>query len=563
MKGTRIPREDLLIYAGLFLATLAAYAGVLSCGFVNLDDGVYIRHNPFLHSGFTLHSLKWVLLSFQPDNWFPVTRLSHLIDYTLFGEDAAFHHAVSLLIHAGASLLLYGFLRSAQMGGRWGAAFVAFLFALHPLHVESVAWASERKDVLCAFFWFAAMWAWVEWVKRPTEKGYYLSLGLFALGIMSKPMIVTFPVLLLLLDVWPLRRTPIRLAEKLPFFGLSLCAAFLTWHAQAAMGGIQALGTYGLGLRVENALVTPWIYIGKTLWPLSLRAIYSWPDSFPLWQPLAGGLGLAAISGLVLWHLRRRPSLAVGWFWFLITLAPVIGLVQVGNQARADRYMYVPMVGLGVMLASLGSELPATAPGLRRPLAALVCAGLAGCAALTWVQVRYWENGETLFTHAVQEDPADYSAWYFLGSALSQEPDREADMVNAYESAVRAKSDFFEAREHLAAAHCAIGKNDLGLMEFAGLAVLRPHDLWMNADYGTALANLNRVPEAIPYFREALRTNPQYRPALLGLGNALVKSPETLAEGMAKLEEAQQQEPSPELEAQLEQLKRNGGGIGR
>lgn len=528
------PIRELLICLGLFLTTLAAYSGVLQCQFLNFDDNVYITANAHLRDSFGPAMLKWLLFSFQPDNWFPVTRLSHLIDYTIFGDDPAAHHVVSLLIHACAALLLFGFLRSAlsmdtaRRTGVWMSAFGAFLFALHPLHVESVAWVAERKDVLCAFFWFATLWAWVAWVKAPSRGRYWLALVLFGLGLMSKPMIVTLPLLLLLLDVWPLGRLPAGvwlsgelLAEKIPFFALTLCDVALTWLAQRSTGAIQSLGTYALGMRLENALITPWIYIGKTLWPAKLSVFYSWPDSFPAWETSLAALGLLLVSWLAIRQRKAQPWLFTGWLWFVITLAPVIGIIQVGEQSRADRYMYVPMVGLSLLLVGVGTELLRSHPALRIVMATLACGVLIACGVRTWFQVRYWQDTETLFQHAVQMDPGNSGAWYFLGKILTDSPGRELERRAAFETAVRLRPGFVQAREHWAQALCAAGHDAEGLVQFEQTLREDPHYVSAYLDMANALVAMHRVPEAVPHYREALRLNPNYIAAHLGLGLAL------------------------------------------
>ena len=558
-----ILRTELLVCIALILVTTAVYAGVWRSAFINFDDTVYITDNPHLRAGLSPGTLKWILLSFQPDNWFPVTRLSHYLDYSLFGDQAAYHHAVNLMIHICASLALFGFLRRA-ISGHWTnriAAFGAFLFALHPLHVESVAWVSERKDVLCAFFWFSALWAWVEWTKRSAvardasrshvQRFYFLALGLFTLGLMSKPMIVTFPILLLLLDLWPLRRVSGwqgLISEKLPFFCLSVCAVYLTWLAQRSSGAVRSLETYSIALRFENALITPWIYIFKTIWPRSLSVIYSWPAEFPWWQVVAAGAGLAAVSFLTLASLRRRPWLAVGWFWFLVTLTPVIGLIQVGEQVRADRYMYVPMVGLSLMIAGDAICFLDSGKLGRRVLTALACVVLAVFSAVTWRQVRYWRDSETLFRHAIDQDSRNYSAWFYLGLSLANIPGQLPDAIDAFQHAAGVKPDFVEAREKLARTLCAEGRDVEGLLEFDETLRARPRYAMANFDMGNALVRLGRITEAIPHFREAVHDNPRYIEAWINLGVSLGSiqdsAPDRINEAANALREAVRLDPS-------------------
>jgi tetratricopeptide (TPR) repeat protein len=553
MNGQRHPGgfgwRDILLAAGIAVAAIAAFARVWTAAFLNFDDTVYVLDNPHIRSGFTTASLRWIFLSFDPDNWFPLTRLSHLIDYRLFGSEPAGHHAVNVVIHAAASVLLYCFFRSCffqrpfrrenNEPARAVAVFVALLFALHPLHVQSVAWISERKDVLCAFFWFAALCAWAAWVERPSRARYAAVLALFACGLMSKPMIVTFPVTLLLLDLWPFRRLHSMrraVAEKLPFFALSAVCAILTWLAQQSSGAIQTFQTYSAALRLSNALVSPWIYLAKTIWPAGLSAVYPWPLSFPLWEPVLGGIGLLLVSAGVLLLRGGRPWLAAGWFWFICTLAPVIGLIQVGEQVRADRYMYVPMVGLAIMLA--GEALQLGSVTLRRVAAAAAVVVLAAFGLRTVAETSYWKDSESLFRRAIAVDRANYSAWFYLGNALMNVPGQQSEALLAYRYAVDFRPDFVEARERLARALCEAGECDEGLREFERVLRERPHFATASFDMGNALTRMGRLGDAIPHFRDAVRSNPRYPPAIINLAVAI----ETLA-----LKDAPRKDGEPQI----------------
>jgi len=371
-------RVDLWIYLALFLATIALYAPTVHFDFVNYDDPDYVSANPHVRGGITVDGLKWALTSDEAANWFPLTRISEMLDIQMFGMNAGRHHLVNVVIHALAALLLFAFLNRATKA-RWASAFVAFVFALHPLHVESVAWIAERKDVLSAFFWFLALWAFVRYVERPSAAGYLLLAGAFCCGLLSKPMIVTLPFVLLLLYVWPLRRWELSpssdkrslgsrpgslLWEKIPLVVLSGVVALITYLLQRGSGAVEGLSAFPIGLRMENAIVSYTIYIWKMFWPSGLAVFYPYPLGIPAWQWLLATLAIAGISVMV-WRLfRTRPYLAVGWLWFLGTLVPVIGLVQVGAQARADRYMYVPMVGLAIMLAWGAADVVRKAPGI-------------------------------------------------------------------------------------------------------------------------------------------------------------------------------------------------------
>jgi tetratricopeptide (TPR) repeat protein len=490
------------IYAALLLATFAGYLQVVHFQFVNYDDPFYVSHNPHVREGLTLAGIKWALTSGEGANWFPLTRLSHLMDSQLFGMDSGGHHFTSLLIHALSTLLLFAFLYRATRA-RWPSAFVAFVFALHPVHVESVAWVSERKDVLCAFFWMLSLWAYVRYTERPERNRYLLVLLCFCLGLMSKPMIVTLPFLFMLLDIWPLRRKP-PLLEKLPFFAISAVAAVTTYFVQQASGAVQTLQSIPLGLRLQNALVSSVVYIVKLFWPSGLAVFYPYPTDIPLWQPALALLILAGISTLVLRLRQAQPYLAVGWFWYLITIAPVIGIVQVGAQARADRYLYVPMIGLTIILA-WGFSKPKP---LLKAAAAVACLA---CLILTWRQVQYWRDSESLFQHAVDVTQNNDLAQHNLGTALLEVPGRLPDAIS-----------------HLQAA-LAINANSAST----------------HTDLGNALSKMpDRVNDSITEYRAAIRIDPNLPIPHSNLGISLSKLPGAISEAVTECQTAVHLDPN-------------------
>ncbi len=379
-------RAGLWICLLLLAAIFGVYAQSRQFAFVNYDDPVYVTNNPHVRQGITAESALWALTSTEAANWFPVTRLSHMLDVQLFGMDAGWHHLVSVLIHAAASVLLFLFLVRAT-GARAPSAFVAFVFALHPLHVESVAWVAERKDVLCALFWFLALWAYVRGMRA-------LVIVAFVLGLMSKPMIVTLPLVLLLLDVWPLKRG-LRLREKLPLFSIAAAGAVVTIVVQKAGGAVNPAAVFGLG----NALVSYLVYVGKTFWPAGLAVFYPYPERLALWRVALAAVALAAMSwGVVRLH-RVCPYLAVGWFWFLVLGSGDWNCA--GGRAGKGRSVYVRAhgrpggdgcVGRCGPVAQMASS--SRGRGNRR-----VCAACAGAA---WAQVGYWRNSGTLFAHALE-----------------------------------------------------------------------------------------------------------------------------------------------------------------
>lgn len=500
-------RQNLWIYLALLLACLAIYAQVSDFAFVNFDDPDYVGRNPHVRNGLTADGIGWAFTSGYAANWFPLTWISHMLDCQFFGLASGPPHWTNVLLHALAAMLLFAFLHRATHT-RWPSAFVAFLFALHPLHVESVAWVAERKDVLSAVFWFLSLWLYVRYTERPSLARYLLLLGSFGSGLMAKPMIVTLPFVLLLLDVWPLRRLPpvaARIREKLPFFALSATVAVITYNVQQASGAVKALSRLSPGLRVENALVSYVWYVAKTVWPSGLAVFYPFPLQLPAWQVLAAAATLAAITVLALRGVRTRPYLTVGWLWFLGTLVPVIGLVQVGPQAHADRYMYVPLVGLGIMLA-WGFPRSKATPALAA--AACIC-----CAALAWVQLGYWQNSETLFRHALDVTSDNYIAEHNLGSALLDEPGKLPDAIAHLQAALRLDPGAAQAHSDLGTALAKTGQTTLAIQEFRAALRLAPGSAIVHNNLANALAADGRLAEALDEYQAALRIEPDYAEA--------------------------------------------------
>ena len=411
-------RLDLLIYLALLLATFAVYAQVRHFDFVNLDDPDFTIANVHVQQGLTAEGLAWAFTSRSINaNWFPLIWISHMLDYQFFGADSGWHHLHNVLLHALAAVLLCIFLQRAT-GARWRSALVAFLFVLHPLHVQSVAWVSERKDVLSACFWFLTLWLYVRYAER-RSLGRYLAVAFsLSLGLMAKPMLVTLPFVLLLLDYWPLARfrQPWRKAilEKLPLLVPSVADAAITYIVQKQADPWAGLP---LALRLENAIYSCAIYIFQTFWPLRLAVAYPYPRTFAFFPIFAAGLLSAAITTGVIVMRRRAPYLLTGWSWFLVTLVPVIGLVQTNYMTHEDQYMYIPMEGLLIMLVWGVAEILERLHSqvLAVPLAVTACLARA---VLTWIQVGYWRNSETLYRHALEVTDNNFIANYSLGVYL-------------------------------------------------------------------------------------------------------------------------------------------------
>ena len=488
-------------------ATLAVYGQTARFDFINFDDPEYVARNAHVLGGLTASGVAWAFTSGYGANWFPLTWISHMVDVQIFGAEAGWHHLTNVALHALASVLLFLFLNRATRA-RWPSAFVAFLFALHPLHVESVAWVAERKDVLSAVFWFLSLWGYVRYAEAPSPRRYLLMAAAFCCGLMAKPMIVTLPFVLLLLDVWPLRRTPPwrpRVREKIPLFALSAVAAVVTYSVQAASGAVRAVASLPLGLRAENALISYGWYLANTVWPSRLAVFYPFPSQVPGWQMIVSAAVLAGVTVMALWSRGKRPHLLVGWLWFLGTLVPVIGLVQVGMQARADRYLYVPMVGLGIMLAW-------SVPQIR----AMAMAGAALCAvfaALTVVQLGYWQNSVTLFGRAVEVTADNGLAEHNLGAALMADPTRLPEAIGHLREAMRLNPNSERVRSDLGTALARAGQLAQAEQAFrAGLAIDGRSAILHN-NLGNVLLNEGRVGEAMAEYQTALRIDPGYEEA--------------------------------------------------
>ncbi len=512
-------RLDVLIYLALLLATFAVYAQVRHFDFVNYDDPDYTTGNVHVRQGLTAQGLEWALTSRDAANWFPVSWVSHMLDAQFFDLESGWHHLHNVLLHALAAILLCIFLQRATRT-RWRSALVAFLFALHPLHVESVAWVAERKDVLSACFWFLTLWAYVRYAERPGW-GRYLAVALsLCLGLMAKPMVVTLPLVLLLLDYWPLARLRDQwweaVWEKLPLLGFSGAAAAITYLVQQHAGAVKALP---LETRLANATLSYAFYIVKTFWPSRLAVFYPFPDGFACLQLISAGLLLAVVTFGVIVLRRRAPYLLTGWGWFVITLAPVIGLVQVGGQARADRYMYIPMVGLLIMLVWGAAEILEKwrAKFLAIPLAAAACLAYA---VLTWIQVGYWRNSETLFRHALEVTDHNSVANHNLGNYLMASPGRLSEAIPYLEAAVRIDPDSPPAHTDLGSALAKAGRLPEAITQFQEAILLAPDAPIPHNNLGSALTEAGRLPEAIAEFQTALRLDPAYDEARRNLAAA-------------------------------------------
>lgn len=498
--------KDLAVGALLVLAVAAVYAPVRTHGFVSFDDPGYVASNARVLAGWTAENVVWALSTFHFANWHPLTWLSYMAEVTLFGPDPGAMHVTNAVLHAANALLVFGLLRSLS-GERWPSALAAALFAVHPLHVESVAWIAQRKDVLSTCLGLLSLLAYVRFARRGSRLAYLASVGALGLGLMAKPMLVTWPVVLLLLDAWPLRRLPRpttrearrvlarRLAEKLPFAALALATSALTLAAQAGSRAIAGLEHVALDARMANAGIAYASYLLKLVWPVDLAPLYPHPGNAA--SRLLGAAGLLAVALLTVLALRagrRRPAVAVGWLWFLVTLAPVMGLVQVGDQAFADRYTYVPALGLYGAVAWGLRDLVTSFPRGRVAAATGAAAASIALAGVASGQVRHWQDSLTLFEHTLDATRANTVAHTHYGNALL------------------ASGRFAEAIDHYQAANA-----------------LHPGLAWNHVGLGNALLQLRRFGEARRAFASALAVDPDSPDAHIGMGNAYLAEREARA----------------------------------
>lgn len=560
----------------LAAAVAWVFGGVVGHGFLSYDDNEYVTSNVAVRSGLTAGGVAWALTSTAAYNWHPLTWISHMLDVQLFGLDPAGHHLTSIVLHLASTLLLTLFLAAAT-GERWKSAFAGALFAIHPLHVESVAWIAERKDVLSTFFLMLTLLAWRRWAVRPSAPRYAAVTAALACGLMSKPMLVTLPLLLLLLDHWPLGRwgaagesarpaaRAVRLSiEKVPLFLLAAASAAMTLWAQGRGGAVKGFDAVPLASRLANAIVSCARYLGKTLLPVDLAVFYPRPDGgLPGWQVGASLALIAALTAAAIALRLRCPPVFVGWSWFLVALVPVIGLVQVGDQAMADRYTYVPSIGLFVA-AAWGA--PALLAALRRPrdartrlrvLAAAASVVVLALAVTARAQAGVWRDTATLFRHAIASTPPNALAERVLADALVLKGDpgeaeqhyeaalairpldaparsnygallyrsgRTRAAVSQLEEAVRLGPGSASALNNLGLALAEVGELEEAEERFGQALAIRPDDAGARANLASTLLRAGHAREAVEQFRAALSRDPGLVSAWRGLASALLLS---------------------------------------
>ena len=517
-------RRTWLICLTLVAATVVAYWPVNRAKFIAMDDHLYVVDNPIVKAGVTGNGLQWAFFATQVANYHPVTWVSHMLDCQLFGDDPYWHHRINLLIHIATSLALFFVVRH-MTGAEGCSAFVALVFALHPQHVESVAWISERKDVLSGLFFMLTLASYAWYVRQRGWVRYALTLMLFALGLLSKPMLVTLPCVLLLLDFWPLRRTPLlrdgtpddaasaeplwrslgRLVlEKVPFFLLAGGLSVVTMFAQSSHGAMVNTQQLAISVRLGNSLVAYARYLRKFFWPSDLAAFYPLLKPWPVAMVLGAVALLLVVTAVTIVFYRKRPYLAVGWLWFVGMLVPVIGLVQVGNQSMADRYMYLPMVGLLVMVAWAASELVKERRWLAVGAAGVV---LLACAMVTANDVKYWTDSRVLFTRALERTGPNMFTLQNLGASYQEVGDYD-NAIKYFRQCVDSQPRYPHARRVLAHTYQKAGRYQEAGEQLMIAIQLEPHDYRSWNSMGKLYCELERWPEAAEHFKAAAERKP-------------------------------------------------------
>lgn len=521
-----------LVYVILFAATFAAFWLVNQCGFVNIDDPVYVTENGHVQSGLTLQSVYWAFSTVSAGFWHPLTWLSLMLDHQLYGLNAGGYHLTNLILHILSTLLLFR-LFHRMTGAIWRSAFIAASFALHPLHVESVAWIAERKDVLGAFFWMLTLNFYVYYTERPAIRRYLPVLFVFVLGLMCKSMIVTLPIVLLLLDYWPLGRfqssyrpsapkvfgvIPLRqLYEKLPFFILSAVFSMMTLHAQLSVKHIPLI------FRIANAPVTFVTYLGKMFWPVDLAVFYPFSYALPAWQVLGASVLILLISAAVVLTVKRCPYLFVGWFWYVTTILLVIGIIQIGEFSMADRYTYLPSIGIAVMLAWGLPALFENSSGVgSRIWFPAGTAALAVLAVLTWQQCGYWKDSVALFNHALRVTKDNDVAHNNLGKALI-ESGRNEEAIDQYNKIIHMGRASAITYYNRANACYNLGRYESAVDDYKRAIRLNPRYVEAYNNRGSVYFRMGQDGLAIEDYGQVVRLNADYAPAYYNRGNVFSK----------------------------------------
>ncbi len=521
MKSLNEKTLVLSIYFALAVSALLVFWQVRNFDFVNYDDNKYVSENPHVLNGLTADNVIWAFTTGFAEFWHPLTWLSLMLDRQFLGPNPAGFHLTNLILHIANILLLFMVLKK-MTGALWQSAFVAALFALHPLHVESVAWIAERKDVLSTFFWLLAMLAYSQYIKKPSAVRYLLTLLVFALGLMAKPMLVTLPFVFLLLDYWPLERKISwrLLVEKIPFIVLSVASSVIAFIVQQSGRVVISFDRFPLKFRIGNVFISYVRYMEKLFLPAGLAAFYPHPlENVSVLYAVISAILLLAVTILVLRFAQNHRYLVTGWFWYLGTLVPVIGFVQVGSQAYADRYTYITLTGLFIIIAWGMSELLAKWIYRKIILGSSMVILLTALGICAHRQTSYWKNSLALFSHAIEVTQNNYMAYNNRGNAYARSG-RYPEAIDAYKQAVQIKPNFAEAHYNLGNVYSKLARFTEAINAYQLAIKNRPDFALAHYNLGNACYALSRYPEAVNAFEQAVKINPDYADAHYNLGLA-------------------------------------------
>jgi hypothetical protein len=519
----------ILISVLLAIFTTAIYWQTGNQGFLGIDDPAYVTENIHVMYGLSARNIEWAFTSYAEGNWHPITWLSHMVDVQMFGLFPRGHHLTNVVIHTFSSLLLF-LLLFRMTGAVWRSSFVAVMFALHPLHVESVAWIAERKDVLSAFFGFLTLLLYVEYTIKPSCLRYLLVFSSLIAGLMSKSMLVTLPILMFLIDVWPLQRNRSETSphaqsiialvkEKLPFFACSLCTGLIAIYTQKTAGAISDFAVTPVLFRIENAVLAYVTYLFKTICPSNLSLYYPLQFDIEPWKAIVALVLLILVSAVTVLKRQEYPFLVTGWLWFIITLLPVIGLIQVGAQAMADRYTYIPATGLFIIIAWGSPLLVRNFRFHKKLLVFLYCSTLATVMVLTCQQLRYWNDNVTLYRHALAITSDNYFIHYCLGEELQKNNDFDGAELEFQES-IRINSQFKKAHNGLGLIRTSRGYFDAAIKEYQLALQIDPSYIHAGINIGIAFANKGDFDAAITEFQRVIQRFPDAAQAHFNLGLA-------------------------------------------
>lgn len=528
-------RKYFFVCLFLFFSLFLTYSQIRNHEFINYDDDVYIVENHHIQEGISLSGIKWAFTTFKNSNWHPLTWLSHMLDYELFGLNPTGHHFMNVFFHAISSILLFFSLIMMFSVSKnkfsadcfWISVFIASLFALHPMHVESVAWAAERKDVLCTMFWMLTMIAYMFYIKRPDIRRYIPVLIFFVLGLLSKPMIVTLPFVLILTDIWPFKRFKLKkrdikiFTEKIPLFILVVFSSVITFMAQSKGGAVTSINHLSFLTRFLNAVHSYFQYLIKFCWPSQLSVFY------PYAAPSTGQLilsfsGIALISFLTIRSFKKRPWYLIGWLWYLGTLIPVIGIVQVGTQSMADRYTYIPFIGIAIIIALGLTELFAFLKLKKNHLICFFVMLIFIFSICTWFQIRHWKNSFTIYEQAISVTKANHLAHNNLGAAYSAKLNHESAIYH-FRKALEYKPEYPVALDNLGSELSEKGEYKIAISLFKKAIQLKPDFSKAYYNSGTTLILLNRYEEAYDYLKKTIELDPEYIEAYINISKILLK----------------------------------------